>query len=364
MEALEQAGFGTDLTPVEHPVFQIEMAGRQVTADLTPFILRVSYSDYEEDQSDTIDVTVEDTDGRFRGAWYPTMGDRVRLKMGYAGQPLLDCGEFEIDEIELAGPPDTVTIRALAAGVSRPQRTHQGRAYDNTTLAAIAQRVAKRLKLSVVGKIEPIKITRVSQIHENDLTFMRRVAADYGYAFSVKGSQMVFYKLAELHQAKAVTVIRRTDMTRYSYRDKLKGVVKQATVTYLNPKTKRKVSHTVRDTRMTASSDTLKLNSRVESEEQAKAKAEAAIARQNLEGTVATLQLPGNPKLVAGVNFTMADMGALSGDYHVVMSRHEIERGGGYYTEVEAKRVRPPQQKTSKKQPAKQPLQKKTTTRN
>lgn len=340
MEALNQS---SSLTTVPHPIFQITLAGRQVTADLSPFVLRVSYTDYEEGQSDTIEITMEDMDKRFLGSWYPTKGDRVHLKMGYQGESLLDCGEFEIDEIELTGVPDTVTLRALSAGVTRPQRTHNGRAYDNTTLSAIAQRVAARLKLTLVGKIAPIKVTRITQVHENDLTFMRRLAGEYGYAFSVKGAKMVFFKLTELHQSKPVLTLRRGDLKRYTFRDKIKDVVKQTKVAYLNPATGRKLSHVVRDTNLQTSGDTLKLNVRVENQEQAILKAEAAMTRQNLESTVATATVEGNQKLVAGVNYTQADMGNLNGDYHIVMTRHEIERGGGYTTELEAKRVVAPQ---------------------
>ncbi|WP_047238771.1 phage late control D family protein [Chromobacterium subtsugae] len=329
----------TGMRDPARPAFKIQWAGRQVSEELTPFILRLSYTDHEEGQSDSMDITLEDVDGRFRSGWYPTHGDRLRLQLGYQDGEQLDGGEFEIDEVELSGPPDIVVIRALAAGVTLPQRTPQGRGYDDTTLAAIAQSIAGRQKLALIGRIEPIRIIRATQIHETDLAFLRRLAGEYGYAFSVKGGRLVFCKLEDLHRGKPVLELRRGDISRYGCRDKIKGVVRQASVSYHDPRTRQCVSHSARQRNGTASGDAIKLNSRVESAQQARVKAEAAMTRQRLEATSVSLTLYGNPKLVAGVNFSLLDMGALSGIYHIVSSRHEMDRGGGYRTEVEARRL-------------------------
>jgi len=325
--------------PVPHPVFKVQMNNKDVTAVLTPHLLSVSYVDFLEGEADTLDVRVEDVDGRFRGKWYPAKGQTLELEFGYEGETLQKAGLFEIDEIEGEGPPDVVVIRAIAAGVKSPQRTHQGKAYDNTTLAAIAQQVARRLKLQLKGKIEPIKITRVTQIHENDLTFMRRLAGEYGYAFSVKGSKMVFFKKAELRQCKPILVLNRTDLTRYHIRDKIMGVPKDAQVAYHDPKTKRLKHYKVRNTDVATSDDRIKLNVRAETDEQARVKAQAALDDANADATQLELTVIGNPKLVAGINFSLDGMGRFGGTYQVVRSRHDIERGSGYRTEIEAKRV-------------------------
>lgn len=326
--------------PLPHPVFKIKMGGNDVTAVLTPFLESVTYTDYQEGEADTIDIVVDDTDGRFRGPWYPKEGQTLELEFGYAGQPLCKPNVFEIDEIECQGPPDTVTIKAIATGVKHAYRTHQGKAYDNTTLAAIAQKVARRLKLELVGKIEPIQITRVTQIHENDLTFMNRLAGEYGYAFSIKGSKMVFCKRADLQGSKPALTFKRTDLTRYHIRDKIMLVAKTAQVSYHDTKTKRLNHYKVQDTSRATSEYEIKVNVRAESETQAKVKAEAALERENENATQLEITVFGNPKLVAGINFELADMGKLGGIYHVVKSRHcAVNAPGGYTTEGEAKRV-------------------------
>ena len=96
------------------------------------------------------------------------------------------------------------------------------------------------------------------------------------------------------------------------------------------------------------SADSLKLNTRAESPEQAQAKAKAAINHANDEATTATLNLWGNPKLEAGINVELEGFGKLSGRYQVAKSRHDLSRGSGYTTEIEVRRVEIKADKNSK----------------
>lgn len=323
------------------PTFVLTYNKRDITTDLTPFKFSVSYTDnLDGDESDSIELSLEDTDGRWWKAWYPIMGDQINLKIGYEGQSLVNCGDFEIDEIEIEGPPSQVRIRALAASVMKDLRTHQGKAYEDTTLAGIVQAVAARHKLTVVGDIEQIPIKRVTQLYEEDLKFLKRVAREYGYAFNVRGDKLIFYRLDKLRAASSIQVIKVGDLSKYGFRDKVKGTPKKATVAYHDPKKKVVVAYDVDSNGQVVSKpsgDSLKLNTRAESPEQAKAK--AAINHANDEATTATLNLWGNPKLVAGINVELEGFGKLSGRYQVARSRHDLSRGNGYTTEIEVRRV-------------------------
>jgi phage protein D len=128
----------TAVAKVPHPVFVLSYEQKNITNDITPYVRSVTYTDYLSGQSDELEVELEDADGRWVRHWYPGKGDTLSLKIGYEAAPLLPCGAFEIDEIEFAQPPATVSIRGLATGVKKSVRTRVGRAYENTTLAAIA----------------------------------------------------------------------------------------------------------------------------------------------------------------------------------------------------------------------------------
>lgn len=369
----------TDLLPtavarVPHPVFVLSYGQKNITNDITPYVRSVTYTDYLSGQSDELEVELEDADGRWVRHWYPGKGDTLSLKIGYEAAPLLPCGAFEIDEIEFAQPPATVSIRGLATGVKKSVRTRVGRAYENTTLAAIAQRIAKRNKLTLTGKIRDIRIDRVTQYQERDVEFLTRLAREYGYAFKIVGSKLVFTELASLRDGGAVLTLAATDLISIRLRDKIKEIYQEAKVKYHDPKTKKLVVYGVKGDQVTevgqttvstkkqsgqsASGDTLKLSTRSGSKAAAQAKAQAALDEANLQQTAGSLTVPGNPKLVAGTTFELADCGKLSGKYLVESARHRFDRGGGYTTELEVKRVALPVAKgkggsTAKKKPGK-----------
>ncbi len=344
----------TAVAKVPHPVFVLSYEQKNITSDITPYVRSVTYTDYLSGQSDELEVELEDADGRWVRHWYPGKGDTLSLKIGYEAAPLLPCGAFEIDEIEFAQPPATVTIRGLATGIKKSVRTRESRPFENTTLAAIAQRIAKRNKLTLTGKIRDIRIDRVTQYQERDVEFLTRLAREYGYAFKIVGRKLVFTELADLRDGSTVATLKATDLISIRMRDKIKDVYQDAKGKYHDPKTKKLVVYGMKGDQVTevgqtttstkkqsgqsTSSDTLKLSSRG-SKAAVQAKTQAALEAANLQQTAGDLTVPGNPKLVAGTTFELADCGKLSGKYLVESARHRLDRGGGYVTELEVKRV-------------------------
>lgn len=332
---------------VPAPKVVVTYEGKDITASITPSLIEVNYIDFIEGESDSVELVLEDVDRRWQNAWYPKHGDQVNVQIGYEDAPLLPCGDFEIDEVELDGPPDVVRIKALAAGVKRSVRTRNGRAYEDTTLADIAATIARRNKMQLTGKIEQIKISRVTQVYETDLTFLKRVSEEYGYSFSVRGSKLGFFKRSALKEAKPTLTIDRTDVSSYRFRDKVHGVATSATVSYHDPRAKRTRKSKTKDVEAKTnqrSADELKINVRAENDQQAHLKADAALDRANEDQTGASLTMFGNVRLMAGVNLQLTGFGRMDGKYTITQSRHRFSRGTGYGTEVELKRVRDPAQ--------------------
>lgn len=319
---------------------------KDISAAIAPYLTEVRYTDHTGGQADSVELTLEDADGRWMDAWYPTFGDTLTVSIGYSGQPLLPCGTFDIDEITLDGPPGTIKIKALGAGVKKAVRTRTGRVYENVTLATIAATVAKHHRLKLSGKIEPIQIVRASQVFETDLEFLSRLSREYGYEFSIRGNMMTFYKRRDLKSAPHALVIGRSDLTRYSFRDKIHMIYVACTVTWHDPRKKRVRRKRAVDPSAKLSmydhysADELNINTRAETDIQANAKAQAALERANDDQTGATLNLYGNTKLAAGVNVLVQDFGKMNRKYNIAQSKHVFSRSAGYTTEVELKRVR------------------------
>ena len=327
---------------VEKPYIQVLYNDRDITADITKYLLSLNYTDKIEGESDELDITLEDTEALWRGSWYPDRGAVLTVTIG-KGNNLLECGRFEIDEIELSGPPDTVTIRALAASISGTLRTRRSYAHENKTLKQIALTVAARNKLTVLGEIGDIRIERVTQDRETDLGFLTRISKEYGYVFSVRGTTLVFTSIYDLEEAPASLSVDRLEIMGYSLRDKTSEVYTECKVSYHKPKEKKAIetTFTYRSGAFAegVTGDVLEIRIKAETKAQAEIKAKAALHRANSKRNTGKLSTDGNTLLVAGNNMNLTGLGTLSGKYHILLSRHTIDKSGGYKTDVDIKRV-------------------------
>lgn len=151
------------MTQVQTPKFIVEYNGKDISADLTPHLVSLTYTDHVKGKSDEVEISLEDADARWRNEWYPQKGDTLNVQIGFVNN-LVDCGEFVIDEIELQGPPDTVSIRGMASSINKSLRTRKNKAHENKTLKDIAQATCSALGLTLDDgtKIEKVKRPDIS----------------------------------------------------------------------------------------------------------------------------------------------------------------------------------------------------------
>jgi Bacteriophage probable baseplate hub protein len=333
------------VTTARKPLWLVTYEGRDITADLAPYLLSATYTDELRRHSDTVDLEFEDGDGRWRGAWFPSSGDRIELRIGYEGEPLLDCGAFRVDEPELAGPPDQVTIRGLAATLAVDVRTRRHRSWENYTLAAIVDELAQEYGLEVSGTPPDVTYRRITQRGETALQLLQRLAGRVGCAATIRGSRLVFVELLALERDAEPITIRRADLTRYQLKAKSHGTYQACEVQYYDPDTRE-----TRTARMELPSDAaniepgadvLRRRVRVDSIEEAQRRATVLLEDANRLRGEGSLALEGDPRLCAGVMIDLQDMDRLGGLYTIHKSTHRTDRRG-YVTEIEVHR--PPQE--------------------
>jgi phage protein D len=324
--------------PVRTPTWILTYAGVNITADVTSMVEAIVYESHEQHLADEVQVTLEDRDGRWQGPWFPIYGDVVTLQIGYAGEPILPCGSFQVDEIELQGPPDAVHLRCIAAGITPALRTPTSARFESQTLAEIAATVAARHGFTVIdaSPASSLIFSRVTQRQETDLQFLHRLANAYNYDFSVRGTQLVFYPRNSLESVPAVLALKRTDLITFAFKGKTGQIYQAAQVSYQNPLTKTLISQTVTDVNA-PTGDTLNLAERSESSSGALARAAAALHRHNMMQATMRITMPGNTTVVAGNNVTMRGFGQNDGTYLITAARHRLERSTGYTTQAEGR---------------------------
>ena len=332
------------MSKVQTPDFSLFYEKTNITADIEPSLLELTYTDYLEGQSDELSVSFEDISGKWIRQWFPTQGDKLKAAIGYQGEPLVEIGAFEIDEIEYGYRPSSITLRALSTGISKANRTLKPKAYE-TTLAQVVAAVANRLKLKLVGKIRHIPIQRITQYQERDVEFIARLAREYHHSFKIVGNQLVFTDKDELGQSQPVVVLDESECISLRLRDRIKDTAKQVEIKGFDTSGKKVLKKSKKATALrpkmkqaqVASGDTLKITTRGESQEQIDARGDAALSEQNEDQSAGDITLIGNPKLVAGSTILLKNLGVFSGKYLIKQSLHSISRNQGYITNIEVR---------------------------
>jgi phage protein D len=317
--------------------------GVNITADLSQMVLAIRYVDQLDGASGELEVELEDSAKRWQGPWYPALGDIVSLQIGYSGEALLYCGEFQIDELELDGPPDVIRLRCLAASITPAMRTANTAAYENMGVVEIAGLIAAKYGLAMVTASSEsesdVMFARVTQRRQTDLEFLKRLAREHNFNFTVRGGQLVFYARPVLESVPAVVTITRSDVFLFAFRNRARRIYEGAEISYFDPDTKRLITQSVSAEPPVPTGDTLKIVARCENAAQALVKAEAALHLHNMVFVDASLLGPGNTVLVAGNNVQLSGWGALDGTYLIEMALHHLARATGYSTSIAARRI-------------------------
>lgn len=325
---------------VRSPRWVLNYEGANITAEISRMVVGINYVDYLSDLSGEVEVTVEDHERRWQGPWYPVLGDRLNLMLGYHGAALLPCGDFQVDELELTGPPDTFTLRCLAAYITPAMRTANSVGYENRTLLEIAESIAGKYGLSVTSapEVSDVSFARVTQKHESDLVFLKRLAREHDYDFTVRGATMVFYSRGALEQMPPVATLTRSDVEEFEFRNRTHRIYRAAQVAYQDPMSKALISQGTVNSSV-PSGDHLKLAVRCENAQQALIKAQAALHAQNMLFTEAVIVAPGSIVFATGSNLALSNFGEFDGTYLICGASHKLDRKSGYRTQLEMRRV-------------------------
>jgi len=328
---------------VRSPQWILSYLGLNITADVSEMVLAIRYVDRLDGASGELEVELEDSEKLWQGPWYPALGDVVSLQIGYGGEALLDCGSFQIDELELDGPPDVMRLRCLAAYIVPAMRTANTVAYENVGLLEIAAQIATKYSLALVIASSESKnelmFARVTQRRQTDLEFLKRLAREHNFDFTVRAGQLIFYERQALESVPAAVVITRSDAIRFSFRNRARRIYERAQFSYFDPDTKELIAQSVPASSPSPTTDSLKIVARCENANQAQVKAEALLHLHNMVFVDASIEGPGNPVLVAGNNVQLSGWGALDGTYLIETARHHLARASGYTTSIAARRV-------------------------
>jgi phage protein D len=323
--------------PIRTPRWSLQYIGKNITADVSGMMVEIAYEEKINGASSDLEIHLEDRDRRWQGPWYPVQGDTVHLHIGYEGERGLDCGDFQVEELELTGPPDTFRMKCLSTGISTAARTRTSAGFEGQTLGQIATTIAAKNGWTITNVPTAINViyARVTQNHKTDLQFLTRLANEQNYDFSVKGTELIFVARAHLESLSDLLTIERTMVTAFEFKAKGVGTYQTTEVNYQDPATKSLITARASSAQAIPTGDMLRIATRAETPTDAMLKAQSALHDANMTFTTGKLTLEGTPKLRAGGNVQVLGFGQYDGKYQITSAHHRLERDSGYTTEIE-----------------------------
>jgi phage protein D len=332
------------MTLIPEPYVQLIINGVDVSSDLDPHVLDLTFTDNLHGTADELTVKLRDDQGLWRGPWRPEQGDIVVAGGGYRGGLFMPFGSFEVDIPNASGSRgnDVLEFKATSAFQSKSLKTKRPEGNENKTLKQIVGKVACRNGYGVSGDIEDIKWKYKNQRRERDLAFIRRLAEDTNHFVSLKDGKLVFFKRDEIEKRSPVRVFELTDgttITDWSAQDNAHKTYSKAKVAYLDPDKKKLIEAEKNDIGV-KTGDTLKIDERVESKGHAKKLAKSRLAKANEDKRTASLTVVGDPLLVAGQVVALGGtFGQYAGRYLIHVATHQFARAS-YTTQLEIKGVK------------------------
>ena len=164
-------------------VAEIAFDGVDITSSIRPYLLSVSYTDNEEDETDDLQITLQDRGRIWTEQWLmdaieAAAAEKLSIEAvllrenqhSNGKDVLLPFGTFELDSVDASGPPNQITIKATSLPFHAAIRqTKKSKAWEGYTLSGIANEMAANSGMICMyessvnpyyARVEQIKIGR------------------------------------------------------------------------------------------------------------------------------------------------------------------------------------------------------------
>lgn len=257
----------------------------------------------------------------------------------------LFCGAFELDSVDVSGPPGTVTLKASSLPYSsRIRQTKKSKAWESYKLSGIAKEMASANGLSCLyeSKRDP-QYDRVEQNKKSDISFLSGLCHDAGVSLKVTDNTLVLFDQAA-YEAKepSFTIERGKDYKTYKLTTgEADTQYASCRVSYTDPGGKliEAVAYVEDYDAEAKNNQCLEISAKVSNIAEARELAEKRLRLHNKHAKTASFTLPGHPLYVAGVTLMLSGWGFWDGKYMISKAKHTVTSAGGYTAQIQIRSV-------------------------
>ncbi len=154
------------------PTVKLLYNGKDCTTDFSKYLNRLTFQDFEDEQSDELTITLNNNDGFFSNNWYPEKGAKLTCDILFDGE-ICNCGTFTIDDntLDFSTSGDSVEIKALATSTNFAVRTKKIKNHTGKTLIQIANEIGKNYGFKVLAGRAGSKLAQLNSDNNKNETF-------------------------------------------------------------------------------------------------------------------------------------------------------------------------------------------------
>ena len=346
----------------------VAVDGVDISADINKYLIALTYTDYEEDKTDDLNISLDDRDGIWIQDWLSggtvtiftsdsldenrnrdAKGAEISaviIQKNWVSDGkdrVLDCGTFEIDSLDISGPPAQASIKATALPYSSTVRTEKKtKAWEMIKLSTLASEIAgaNGMKCLFESSFDPL-YTRKEQVQISDIVFLQGLCKDAGISLKVTANMIVLFDEQDYEAKPAVRDIERGAADVKTYRFGTSTGDKKYSrchVSYTDPMSGQTIEYTYTPIGASPDGQTLEINEKVKTRENARQLAMKRLRQKNKAEYQAEFTLVGDVRLVAGVTVNVKGYGMFDGKYIVEAAIFNVS-GSGCTVQVKLRRV-------------------------
>lgn len=254
----------------------------------------------------------------------------------------LNIGTFEIDGVEMSGPPDKITIKSTSIPYTSTLRMERkSKAWENYTLKGIAEEMALNcgLQLMYESPYNPV-YKRKEQMQMSDIRFLQGLCHAEGMALKITLLTIVIYDAAEYDSKPVIKTFKKGDENILSYKlgtSLTDTAYTSCHVSYTDPETKATIEYTYTPDNAAGTGLVLEVNEKVRSTEEAILLAQKRLREKNTQEYTASLKIVGDVSMVAGVTVNLLGFQQFDRKYKVTQAKHNLLHG--YTVDLSLKQV-------------------------
>ncbi len=346
----------SDVNQARRTRFQCLFDGTDITSDIAPYLLSVTYIDNDDAEGDDLQIQLQDRDKVWLNSWLQAAvetaaGDNLKIRgtittenwVSDGKDQSLNCGEFELDSVSASGPPNTVTIKATSLPYSSQIRqTKKSKAWEAYKLSGILSEIASNHGLTSMFDAENDPYyKRVEQTRTTDIKFLLKLCRDAGLNLKATDGMLVIYDQAAYEKKEPVIFIDQENVRDWKLTTQQTDTEYQSCrVSYVLPNGTAiegvaKVDDYDEDS---TTNQQLEIYAQVADEAEAKALAAKHLRLHNKFSRQVSFTVPGNPLCLAGEVMEVSGFGMFDGRYLCTQAKHAVG-GSGYKATLVGRRI-------------------------